>query len=378
LLALLLMALPDALGAQPTPADSAAVLLTTAEEFEREGESEVAAALYAHISERFPQTPAADEARARLLGSADRFDPVSRLELPVFGTLFGAWLGVAVPAAFGAESSEAFGAGFLVGAPLGLFSTRAAQRSRRYSEGQARAISWGGVFGTWQGFGWAELFGWTSEEFCDPGGCYELGDDTEAVFTSLVVGGLAGVTTGAVIARNPVRSGVSSAAQGGSIWGTLYGAAIAGLFDAEGDAVLATALVGGNVGLLGGAALARRYELTRPRVRWINLGALAGGLAGLGIDLLVDPADTEVAIAIPLVASVGGLAIAASATRDLRPNAVDRQEDSFSGAALLSHGLDGWSLGPPLPLPTMLPVDDPNGRTRWRPGLTLELLRASF
>ncbi len=369
LLAMLLAGLPAAVGAQVTPSDSAAVLLRTAEEFEREGESEVAAALYTHITERFPQTPAAVEARARLLGSGDRFDPVSRMELPVFGTLFGAWLGVAVPAALGAESSEAFGAGFLIGAPLGLFSARAAQRSRQYSEGQARAITWGGVYGTWQGAGWAELFDWTS------GGS---GDDSEAVFTSLVVGGLAGVATGAVIARNPVRSGVSSAAQGGSIWGTLYGAAIAGMFESEGDAALATALVAGNVGLIGGAALARKYELTRPRVRWINLGALAGGLAGLGIDLLVEPDDTEAAIAIPLVASLGGLAIAASATRDLRPNAVEGQDDSPAGHALLGHGPEGWSLNAPLPLPTMLPVDDHNGRTQWRPGITLELLRASF
>ena len=50
--------------AQLTPADSAAVLLRAAEDFELEGESEIATALYNHITERFPDTPAAIEAAA--------------------------------------------------------------------------------------------------------------------------------------------------------------------------------------------------------------------------------------------------------------------------------------------------------------------------
>jgi hypothetical protein len=378
LVVFLLAGAPSVARAQVTAADSAAVLLRTAEEFEREGETEVAAALYTFILEHFGATPAAAEARARLFEPGDRFDPVSRLELPVFGTLFGAWLGVAVPAAFGAESSEAFGAGFLVGAPLGLFSARAAQRARQYSEGQARAISWGGVYGTWQGFGWAEVFDLTTDEICDGSGCYDSGDNEQAIFGSMVLGGLAGVTTGALIARNPVRSGVSSAAQGGSIWGTLYGAAIASFFDPEGDTGLAAALLAGNAGLLAGVGLARKYDLTRPRVRWINLGALAGGLVGLGVDLLVQPDDDNVAIAIPLVASIGGLGIAASATRDLRPNAIEGEGAQDDTGALLGYGPDGWRVAPPLPVPAMLPGEDVNGRTEWRPGITLRLFHATF
>ena len=125
------MAAPTLVDAQVTPADSAAVLLQAAQDFELEGEAEIAAALYNHITERFPGTPAAAEARARLTGDPGRFDPVSRLELPVFGTLYGLWLGVAVPAAFGAEDEAAYGAGLLIGGPLGLFAARGAQRSRQ-------------------------------------------------------------------------------------------------------------------------------------------------------------------------------------------------------------------------------------------------------
>jgi hypothetical protein len=372
-----LCTIPSVVAGQLTPADSAAVLLRTAEEFEREGEPRIAAALYAHITEHFGQTPAAAEAQSRLLGSGDRFDPVSSLELPVFGTLYGLWLGVAVPAAFGADSNAAYGAGLLIGGPLGLFGARAAQRSRQYTEGQARAISWGGIFGTWQGLGWAEVADWGTESICGEFGCYESDDNGEQVLASMVLGGLAGITAGAIIASNPVRSGVSSAAQGGSIWGTFYSVGIAGMLDAEDEELLVAALVGGNVGLLGGALLARQYDLTRPRVRWMNLGAIVGGLGGLGIDLLVEPSNDAVAIGIPLIASIGGLLIAAHTTRDMVPALGDAQGGDLDGA-LFGYGANGWSVGTPIPAPTMLPRDDVNGRREWRPGVRLELFRAKF
>jgi hypothetical protein len=364
--------------AQVTAADSAAVLLRTARDFEREGEGGVAAALYNHILERFGSTPAAEAARARLLGDTDRLDPISRLELPVFGTLYGAWLGVAVPAALDAESSEAYGAGFLIGAPLGLFSARAAQNARRYSEGQARAISWGGVFGTWQGFGWSEVFDVGEERVCTEFGCYETGDPDQERIAAMVLGGLVGIGTGALLARKPIRSGVSSAAQGGSIWGSVYGAMIAGFFDPETDGGLAATLVAGNVGLLAGAALGRAYDLSRPRVRWIDLGALAGGLGGLGIDLLLQPDDDDIAVMIPLATSVGGLLIAVHATRDLRSGPFEGGGDDGFAASLFDLGADGWRVAAPLPRPTLIPVDDVDGRSSWRPGLSFELFRARF
>jgi hypothetical protein len=363
---------------QVTPADSAAVLLQAAQEFEQEGEAEIAAALYNHITERYPNTPAAAEARARLTGDPGRFEPVSRLELPVFGTLYGLWLGVAVPAAFGADDEAAYGAGLLIGGPLGLFAARGAQRSRQYSEGQARAISWGGVFGTWQGLGWAELLDLGSQDCIPDVPCNSDDSSSEAVLGAMVVGGLAGITTGAIIASNPVRSGVSSAAQGGSIWGTLYGAAIAGMIEPDdGDAVLLTSLLAGNAGLIGGALAGRKYGLTRPRVRWINLGALVGALGGLGIDLLVQPDDEFTALGIPLLTSVGGLAIAAHATRDMVPSLIDAEEPELGGT-LLGYDAGRWTLAPPIPAPAMLPRDDVNGRTEWRPGLTVSLFRAKF
>lgn len=378
LAALLALSLaPVGVDAQVTRADSAAVLLQTAREFERAGRWQIAEAIYVHITERYGDTAAATEARARLTApESERPARTSRVELQVFGATYGLWLGVAIPAAFGASEPEAYGAGLLIGGPLGLFGSRAALRAHPVTEGQARAVSWGGLWGTWQGYGWAELLDIGIEEICDPEfGCFESEDNTEELFASMVVGGLAGIATGALLARNPIRSGVSSGAQGGSIWGTIYGAMIAELFDPTGDETLTTALITGNVGLVAGAALASRYDLSRSRVRMINLGALVGGLGGVGIDLLLQPDDDETAIAIPLVTSLLGLGVAAATTGDSEPD-LDGEPDA--AAALLDYRNGRLSLGVPTPLPTLLPMDRPDGRTAWRPGLSISWLGARF
>jgi hypothetical protein len=110
----------------------------------------------------------------------------------------------------------------------------------------------------------------------------------------------------------------------------------------------------------------------------INLGAIVGGLGGLGIDLLLEPDDDETLIAIPLITSIGGLVAAAVATRndDVRSGAPDGDLDV--GAALFGYRDGTLSVGTPVPMPTLLPMDDANGRPTWRPGLTMELFRARF
>ncbi|HEM45780.1 MAG TPA: hypothetical protein ENO23_01920, partial [Alphaproteobacteria bacterium] len=184
-------AAPAAAEAQLSRADSAAVLLSAADAFAREGRWEVAEALYERITERYSDTPAAAEARARLTAPASaRPERMSRVELQVFGTTYGAWLGVAVPLAFGSESAEAYGAGLLVGGPLGLLAARAYMNAHPVTEGQARAISWGGAWGTWQGFGWAELLDIGEGTVCNEFGCYPTEDNGQEIVTSMVVGGL--------------------------------------------------------------------------------------------------------------------------------------------------------------------------------------------
>lgn len=375
----LLALTPAPSSAQMTRADSAAVLLQTARDFEADGDYETADALLYYLTERFAGTPSGDIAADLLRGpTGDRAEPVSRVELPVFSTTYGLWLGIGIPWALGADDPEAYGAGLLVGGPLGLFSGLAYSRSRRLSAGQARAISWGGLYGSWQGWGWTQLFDLGIEERCESFGCFPNEGNSEELAAGAVIGGLLGIGTGALLARNPIRSGVASGAQGGSIWGTIYGAMLAGIFDDDGDdSTLATALVAGNVGLLAGGALAGKHNVGRDRIRLMNLGALVGGLGGLGIDLLIQPDDTETAIAIPLAASVAGLVIAARNTRD-RPAPADGGAGPAmgQGTALLGWQDGSLRIQAPMPVPTLLPMDDPNGRTAWRPGLRLELFRS--
>ena len=209
-------------------------------------------------------------------------------------------------------------------------------------------------------------------------GCYPTGGSDEELFASMIVGGLAGIVTGALIARNPVRSGVSSGAQGGSIWGTIYGGLGAGLVDPDmdGDALLASVLIAGNVGLIAGGALAGKYDLSRSRIRMINLGALVGGLGGVGIDLLIQPDSDRALIAIPLLTSIIGLGVAAIATRG-SDRGVERSEGDL-GTALFTYRDGALRVSTPMPMPTLLPFEDPSGRRKWRPGISLELLRAKF
>lgn len=358
-----------------SPTDSAAVLIEAARSFEGREEWNVAEALYRHILRRFPDTPAALSARERL-DLMDRSAPgTGSVELQVWGTLYGLWLGVAVPGAFGADDSEPYGLGLLLGGPAGFLSGRAAARSADYSLGQVRAITLGGTWGTWQGYGWREVLDLGVTEVCPPmeDFCYAEEDTGEETFAAMVLGGLAGLTTGAIIARNPVSSATATGANFGSLWGSWFGTAAGVLADLEDDDLLAAALVGGNAGLVGAALATPKLGWSRDRWRLVSVAGVLGGLGGLGIDLLAQPDDDKVLVAIPLAASLVGLGIGIAASRGLQ----DRSGAEPLDGALLSLRNGSVALDPPVPFPTLRPVDGPRG-TEWRTALGVTLFRATF
>jgi hypothetical protein len=378
------IATPNPTSAQATRADSAAILLEAAKAFEAEGRLEVAEALYQYVAQRFGNTPAGAEAGDLLAGvPTSRAARSGRVELQVWTTTYGLWLGVALPGALGADEPEPYGLGLLAGGPLGFLAGRSLARDRPMTEGQVRAITLGGTWGTWQGFGWAEVFDLGEEGWvCEYDYCYEEGDNGRTLLTSAIVGGLAGIGTGLVLSKKPITSGVGTTVNFGALWGTWFGLAGSILADLEDDNLLAGTLVGGNAGLLATALMAPDWGWSRNRARLVSIAGVIGGLGGAGFDLLIQPEDEKVAIAIPLVGSIVGLIVGVQATKgeDMvlgLPSDLDLGPGAPFGGSLL--GLDGGrlSVGIPAPFPTLLPVDGPRG-FRWEPGLGVTLFRAGF
>lgn len=361
--------LPSALNAQITRADSAAVLLRAAQTFQAEGRWEVAEALFFYITEQFGDTSAGSTAQAVLRNASPEYAGRSgQVELMVWATTYGAWLGVAIPGAFGAGSSGPYGAGLLLGAPAGFFGGRALARSRPLSVGQVRAITFGSLWGTWQGFGLMEVLDWGEGEKCDLDVCYLEGPDGADVFKALVVGGLAGTVAGALLSRKPISSGVATTVNFGALWGTWFGLAGGVLADQDGDGLLATTLLAGDAGLLATALLSPGWEISRNRARLVSIAGVLGGLVGGGLDLLIQPDDGKVAMGIPLVSSIAGLAIGASLTSEMdRPGSSTfsqprgRDDDSGSGASLVRLRNGRLNLGLPSLFPTLVPTEGPDG-----------------
>ena len=375
---------PAPLRAQVSAADSAAVLLETAREFEARGRWDVAEPLYRLIVERYASASSADVARQRLDAPPEQVVYGSgRVEAQVWMTFYGAWLGVAVPGAAGADAPEAYGTGLLLGAPAGFFAGRALASALDLTEGQARAITLGGTWGTGQGWGWREVLELGTDERCDsdpfgPGEfCYETEDSSEEEFAAMIVGGLAGLAGGALLSGRDITPGTATVVNFASLWGSWFGFAGGVLAGLEDDGLLASTLVGGDAGLAAAALVAPGWNVSRNRARLVSIAGVLGGLAGGGLDLILQPDDEKVAVAIPLVGSIVGLVLGTVATREDAGARFGSLGTGVDEGALLGLRSGRLALGTPLPVPTLVPARAPNG-TRWEPAIGLEIFRARF
>src|SRR5690606_4287176 len=132
-------------------------------------------------------------------------------------------------------------------------------------------------------YGWREVFelgtGETCQTFEDQTYCSEEPSSQEA-FAALIVGSLAGVATGALLSDRPISSGVATTVNFGALWGSWFGLAGGLVADLEGDDLLATTLIAGNVGLLSMALLAPEWQPSRNRARLASIAGITGGLVG--------------------------------------------------------------------------------------------------
>jgi len=365
---------------------SAAIILDVARRARDQGRRDLAHYLYQTVSARFHGTAAADSAAMEVAGLRQAASWQSgAATLGAYGALYGAWLGLAVPAAFGADESGPYGAGILAGVPIGFFAGRGLARASRLSAGQSRAIAFASLFGTFQAAGWRDVFniGDRTQTLCPPPGfagpCSTFTETSErAPFSAAIVGGLAGIGTAAVLARSrEMSSGTVAAAQWGSLWGTWFGSAIAVLVDQDTeDAALTWALTGSTVGLLVTATQARKWSLSAGRPWLVSAAGIGGLVAGLGADLLFEVDDEKAAIALPLAGSVAGLIVGGRATRPRDGTPVEARLPA--SGALLELGRGGLAVGPPLPAPAVASRLRPNGRPAAGFGVQIPLISVNL
>ncbi len=278
-------------------------------------------------------------------------------DFTVMSTVFGAGLGIAVPLAMGAEASrQLYGAGILVGAPIGFFGARAVARSRPISRGQAQAISWGGHWGGFQGYLLA-----TALDPAEAGARKPA--STEIAAASVIAGSAVGLAGGLLAARRDISYRTANAAMMGSVWGNWFGVASWKLLGEDRDwSRAATLVLMGNAGLVGGAIAGNRLELTESQSRWINLSGYVGALAGGGFERVTRGDGEPATVAYALPGSVLGLAVGAVLARrygGADETAPGAESDGAAGAgakeslpgpgALLNRSEGSWSLSAPLP-----------------------------
>lgn len=367
-----LLATPTALVAQDTRADSAATLLRAARVLEARGELRLARELLRVLAERFPETATAAEGRrvSSQMGEEESLVGFNRGGFIAYHTAFGAWLGVVIPAALDADASEAYGAGLLVGAPLGFFGSRALAQRRNLSSGQAALLQFGSTWGTWQAVGWQELLRLGVEEICEADFCYETSSNT-AGWVAALVGGVAGFGAGLLASRIELTQGQAAVVTQSAIWGTWYGAALGTLISEDEDVTLGGALLGGNLALLVAIPAARSWRPTAAKVRTITAAGLGGGLAGLGVVLLTSTDSDDGVIGIMAASTTLGLIGGAALVRDR-----SGPDQGAAGPALLNYR-GNWSLGTPLPTPAAILT--PDGARRHRvPGVRIPLLHLNW
>lgn len=383
LLSLSVGAFRTPLHAQVTRADSAAVLLQVARRLDAQGKTNVAREVLEVLLDYYGGTPAARDADAWLGELRTLKEHGSgRTGLTVWNTLFGAWLGIVVPAAFGADEAGPYGAGLLIGAPLGLFGTRAITAQNPVTSGQAIATSFGSYWGTFQAMGWREVLDIGEREECwyDPyyrqQYCYTDTPD-EAPLAAAIVGGLAGIAGGAIIAgATDPSAGTATAVSFGGMWGTWYGLVFGVMADAENDALWASTLLGGNAGLLATALTTSSWDITAGQAWLITAGGWAGGLAGLGVTLLAEVEDEKTGIGVTAAGTTMGLATGLAIA--LRGGSA--RDETHLGQAGALVNLDGrdWTLGLPIPQPAVLNHVDATGGWRATLGIRVPLLAGSF
>jgi len=119
-----------------------------------------------------------------------------------------------------------------------LFSSLGLTRNAKITDGQSSLISFGGTWGTWQGYGLSILL--------------DKHDDRKTLTAGAMAGGILGlITTAGVTRKMDISTGDASLISSGGLWGAWFALMFSALAEIKsGNASLTTVLAGGDVGVL--------------------------------------------------------------------------------------------------------------------------------
>lgn len=228
-----------------------------------------------------------------------------RVEMVTTASLYGAGLGGQLANAINADGTVV-PLIIVGGLGAGLAGSILATKDSTISEAQARLLSTGIIFG----------YVLTAE------GLLAFAQDTENFNGWMALGSLVGAAVGTGLAMdNPnMKLGDVSLVNSTAVIGTIsimLGTVVL-LGEKTEDLDFPTVLLGATVASTGaGIALAHKWDITSGRITLINLGGLAGLLAGGAVTALgAESMSARTGAAIYLGAGVAGLATAAYLTRD--------------------------------------------------------------
>jgi hypothetical protein len=170
-----------------------------------------------------------------------------------------------------------------------------ADRYRPLRLGVPQAISTGLYLGVGEGI-W--LTGYQHSQATRTGDSEEGQWRAETVATLLWTGGTVGAATGALVGGYfQPTPGQTSFTASAALWGGVFTGLVSPVFVADSERASETAfitgLVGYNLGMAAGAYWAGEVSPSIARVRFVDLGGLAGGLVGAGAYLLAVGDDAE-------------------------------------------------------------------------------------
>ncbi len=289
-----------------TPEQQAENVLNFARRLLAQNEVQLAIPVLEKLAQYYPGTPASQKAQAlrdSLVASPPRADQSGRVGVAVFSTLYGTWLGVALPIIAEADDPKAFVASMMAGSTTGLLISLNATKNAAISDGRASLINFGGWFGTWQGIAWSHAAGV---------------NDGRDIVASAVIGGLAGLSTSIILTANKnIRPGYATLVNFSGIWGSWFALCAAEIADVQrSETEYGFIAAGGDVGILTTAIAAKNTQMSRGRARLINIAGLVGTVFGLGTAVLAEVDNEEAAFAIMGAGSVAGLLIGSSATKN--------------------------------------------------------------